>query len=64
MVGHETRRPTACEKPVEERIAVAETIMRSLNAPDSEHDTEWAAVANRRLSDIREGRVDIGCAYP
>ncbi len=44
--------------PVEDRIAVAETVLRSLNAPDSEHDTEWAAVANRRLRDIREGRVE------
>jgi len=44
--------------PVEDRIAVAETVLRSLNVPDSEHDTEWAAVANRRLRDFREGRVE------
>ena len=42
--------------PVEDRIAVAETVLRSLNVPDSEHDTEWAAVVNRRLRDIREER--------
>ena len=33
-------------------------VLRSLNVPDSEHDTEWAAVANRRLHDLREGRVE------
>jgi putative addiction module component (TIGR02574 family) len=44
--------------PVEDRIAVAETVLRSLNVPESEHDTEWAAVANRRLHDLREGRVE------
>lgn len=44
--------------PVEDRIAVAESVLRSLNVPESEHDTEWAAVANRRLHDLREGRVE------
>lgn len=40
--------------PVEDRIIVAEMALRSLNVPDRERDMEWATVANRRLSDIRE----------
>ncbi len=33
--------------PVEERAIVAESILRSLNPPESEIDREWAQVAER-----------------
>ncbi len=43
--------------PVEDRITVAEMVLRSLNVPDREVDREWTAVANRRLIDIRKQHI-------
>jgi len=43
--------------PVEERAIVADSILRSLNPPESEIDREWAKVAQRRLAELRSGEV-------
>lgn len=43
--------------PVEERTVVVESLLRSLNPPDPEIDRKWAAVARRRLEELRSGRV-------
>ena len=43
--------------PVEERALVADSVLRSLNAPDSEIDRKWAQVAQRRLAELRSGKV-------
>jgi len=43
--------------PVEERAIVADSVLRSLNAPDSEIDRKWAQVAQRRLTELRSGEV-------
>ncbi len=43
--------------PVEERAIVAESILRSLNPPESEIDRVWAQVAERRLTELRSGMV-------
>ena len=43
--------------PVEDRAVVVDSLLRSLNPPDPEVDREWLAVANRRLADLRSGRV-------
>ena len=43
--------------PVEERTLVVESLLRSLNPPDPETDKKWAAVAKRRLEELRSGRV-------
>jgi len=43
--------------PVEERATVAEAILRSLNAPESEIDRKWAQLAQRRLAELRSGEV-------
>jgi putative addiction module component (TIGR02574 family) len=43
--------------PVEERTVVIDSLLRSLNPPDPEIDRKWAAVAKRRLDDLRSGRV-------
>jgi hypothetical protein len=45
----------AVSLPVEERALVAESILRSLNAPDPDIDRKWAVVARRRLAELREG---------
>lgn len=47
----------AMSLPVEERALVADSILRSLNAPEAEIDGKWVAVARRRLAELRSGRV-------
>lgn len=47
----------AVSLPVEERTVVVDSLLRSLNPPDPEIDRKWAAVANRRLEELRSGRV-------
>jgi putative addiction module component (TIGR02574 family) len=43
--------------PVEERAIVADSILRSLNPPESDVDHRWAQVAQRRLAELRSGKV-------
>ncbi len=43
--------------PVEERTVVVDSLLRSLNPPDPEIDRKWAAVAKRRLDELRSGRI-------
>ncbi|MEN6425268.1 MAG: addiction module protein [Phycisphaerales bacterium] len=43
--------------PVEERAIVADSILRSLNPPESDIDRKWVQVAQRRLADLRSGKV-------
>ena len=43
--------------PVEERAVVADSILRSLNPPESEIDRRWAQVAQRRLAELHSGEV-------
>jgi len=42
---------------VEERVMVADSILRSLNPPESDIDRKWAQVAERRLAELRSGKV-------
>jgi len=48
----------AVSLPVEERALVVDSLLRSLNQPESEVDRKWAAVAQRRLTEIRSGAVE------
>jgi putative addiction module component (TIGR02574 family) len=43
--------------PVEERAVVADSILQSLNPPDLDIDRKWAQVAQRRLTELRSGKV-------
>lgn len=43
--------------PVEERAIVADAVLRSLDAPESEIDRKWAQVAQRRLAEVRAGEI-------
>jgi len=43
--------------PVEERALVADSILRTLNPPDAEIDRKWMQVAQRRLAELRSGKV-------
>ena len=44
--------------PVEERAMVADSVLRSLNAPEPEIDRKWIEVAKRRLSELRSGEIE------
>jgi len=44
--------------PVEERVLVVDSLLRSLNQPESEIDKKWAKEAKRRLAELRSGRVE------
>jgi len=43
--------------PVEERATVVDSLLKSFNPPESEIDAQWAAVAKRRLAELRSGAV-------
>lgn len=45
--------------PVEERALVVDSLLRSLNPPEeSKIDKKWAAVAAKRLEEVRSGAVE------
>lgn len=43
--------------PVEERAIVVDSLLRSLNQPETEIDRQWVSVAKERLADMRAGKV-------
>jgi len=43
--------------PIEERLKIVDSLLRSLNPPDSEIDRQWIAEARRRRDEIRSGKV-------
>lgn len=43
--------------PVEERALVVDSLLRSLNPPESKIDKKWASVASKRLREVRSGAV-------
>ena len=44
--------------PVEERALVVDSLLRSLNPPESGIDQKWATVAQKRLKEVRSGAVE------
>lgn len=43
--------------PVEERVMLVDSLLRSLNQPGDEIDRQWAQVALRRRDELRSGQV-------
>ena len=43
--------------PVENRAQIIDSLLRTMNQPDPEVDAAWAIEAQRRLNDLRSGRV-------
>ena len=48
----------AAALPAAERAEVADSIRRTLDAPEAGTDSKWAAVAQRRLGELRAGTVE------
>lgn len=44
--------------PVEERARIIDSLLRSMNPPESEIDVQWTKLARRRLDEVRSGAVD------
>lgn len=43
--------------PVEARAMIVDSLLKTLNVPDSDIDRQWAPLAKRRLEELRSGRV-------
>jgi putative addiction module component (TIGR02574 family) len=43
--------------PVEERALLVDSLLQSLDQPELAIDNEWASVANKRLAEMRSGKV-------
>ncbi|MCP4042892.1 MAG: addiction module protein [Gammaproteobacteria bacterium] len=43
----------------EERALVVDSLLHSLNQPESEIDRKWAAVAERWIAELRSGSVEV-----
>jgi putative addiction module component (TIGR02574 family) len=48
----------AVSLPLEQRVMLVDILLQSLNQPESEIDREWGTLAQRRLQEIRDGRVE------
>ena len=47
----------AISLPVEEGAVIVDSILRSLNSPEEDIDRQWIPKAERRLDEVRTGRV-------
>jgi len=47
----------AKQLPVDDRVTVVDSLLRTLNVPDPEIDKAWAEVAEARLAELRSGHV-------
>ena len=48
----------AASLPVEERAIVVDSLLRTLNPPDTGIEREWVKVAKRRLAELLAGHVN------
>ena len=44
--------------PVEKRVLVVDSLLQSLNQPESEIDKKWNEVAQKRLMEMRSGKIE------
>jgi transcriptional regulator of aromatic amino acid metabolism len=44
--------------PIEKRVLVVDSLLQSLNQPESEIDEKWNVVAQKRLMEMRSGKVE------
>ncbi len=43
--------------PIDDRVVVVDSILKSLNPPESKIDKKYIAIAKKRLSELRSGEV-------
>lgn len=43
--------------PIEERVSVVDSLLKTLNTPNKQIDRKWITVSKRRLEEIRSGKV-------
>jgi putative addiction module component (TIGR02574 family) len=43
--------------PIEERVVIIDSLLRTINPPTAEIDIEWIKVAKRRLTELRSGQA-------
>jgi hypothetical protein len=48
---------TAISLPVEERTLLIDSLLQSLNQPDTDIDRQWAVAAQQRLIELRSGVI-------
>ena len=44
--------------PVEDRAALIDCLLKTLNAPQDQIDRKWIEVAQKRLEELRSGKVE------
>jgi Putative addiction module component len=44
--------------PIEQRAIVADSLLKSLNPPETEIDNKWIAVAKTRLAELRTSKAE------
>ena len=47
----------AISLPVEERVFIIDSLLRTLNQPEPDIDDEWGMIAQKRLEEMRSGKV-------
>ncbi len=47
----------AVSLPIEKRVLVVDSLLQSLNQPESEIDKQWNEVAQKRLMELRSGKI-------
>ena len=48
----------AVSLPIEKRVLVVDSLLQSLNQPESEIDKKWNEVAQKRLMEMRSGKIE------
>jgi putative addiction module component len=49
----------ALSLPAEQRASMAESLLKSLNAPQKSNDKEWVSLAEKRLEEINQKKVKL-----
>ena len=47
----------AVSLPVEKRVLIVDSLLQSLNQPNSEIDKKWNKIAQKRLMEMRSGKI-------